>query len=257
MATRLASARTWDGGRLPKARSCELYLSLGCALENLAIAAEYFGLRCTVEPRPSRPVVIVEAVLSAASKRSWRPHLSELFTAITRRHTARSPFGERPIFAKKRERLEQLSLEPGCRLFLTENLAAKRTVERLAADAVLVQPGRGRLAVPWADWGASSALAEATSVVAAPVIGVVSTTSDDRLAQILAGQVFERLFLTTTSLTLDMRPMSAVMQRLELRAQVADLLPEAGLFPQVAFKIGSPGTDEWEHTPRRPLLDVE
>ena len=234
----------------------ELYISLGCALENLSIAAEYFGMRCVVEPRPSRPDVIADAVLSPASTRSWRPHLTELFLAITRRHTARRPFGERPIFAAKRERLEQLSLEPGCRLFLTDNVATKRTLERLAADAVLVQPGRPRLSVPWADWGASSAHAEATSVVTAPLIGVVSTTTDDPFAQMRAGQVFERLFLTTTTLMLDMQPMSAVMQRPAQRAQVADLLPETGLFPQVAFKIGSPGSDEWEHTPRRLPLDV-
>jgi hypothetical protein len=235
----------------------ELYLSLGCALENLSIAAEYFGLLCVIEPRPSRPDLIVEAVLRPASERLWRPHLSELFSAITQRHTARSPFGERPIFATKRERLEHLSLEPGGHLFLTGDIETKRTVERLARDAVLVHPPRNRLAVPWADWGGTGTPGESTSVVTAPFVGVVSTTTDDPFAQIRAGQVFERLFLTTTSLSLDLRPMSVVLRRPELRARVADLLPEAGLFPQVAFTIGSPGTEEWEHTPRRPLLDLD
>jgi hypothetical protein len=89
--------------------------------------------------------------------------------------------------------------------------------------------------------------------VNAPLIGVVSATTDDPIAQIRAGPVFERLFLTTTSLSLDLRPMSVVLQRPELRARVAELLPEAALFPQVVCKIGSPGSEEWEHTPRRPL----
>jgi hypothetical protein len=232
----------------------ELHLSLGCALENLAIAAEYFGLLAVVEPRPSRSDHIVDVVLKPASDRLPRPHLTELFSAITRRHTARTPFGERPIFATKRERLERLTLEPGSRLVVTGDIETKRAVERIASDAVLVHPRRGALS--WGDWGGTIAPRESTSVVNAPLIGVVSATTDDPIAQIRSGQVFERLFLTTTSLSLDLRPMSVVLQRPELRARVAELLPEAALFPQVVCKIGRPGSEEWEHMPRRPLLDV-
>jgi hypothetical protein len=231
----------------------ELYLSLGCALENLSIAAEYFGFLCTFEPRSSGPDLIVDAVLRPASEGSWRPHLAELFQAITRRHTARRPFGERPIFATKRERLEHLPLEPGCHLFLTADIAVKRTVERLARDASPAPPSRDRPGLPWADWGVANTPEVLTSVVTAPLLGVVSTTTDDPAARIRAGQVFERVFLTITALWLDLRPMSVVLQEPDRRARVADLLPEAGLFPQIAFKIGSPGAGEWEHTPRDPL----
>jgi hypothetical protein len=232
----------------------ELYLSLGCALENLAIAAEYFGLLTVVEPRPSRPDHVVDVVLKPGSDRWPRPHLTELFSAITRRHTARTPFGERPIFATKRERLEHLTLEPGCRLLVTGDIETKRAVERIAGDAVLVH--RPRATTSWPDWGDASVPGESTSVVSAPLIAIVSATTDDAIAQIRAGQAFERLFLTTTSLSLDLRPMSVVLQRPELRARVAELLPEAALFPQVVCRIGSPGSEEWEHTPRRSLLDV-
>jgi hypothetical protein len=232
----------------------ELHLSLGCALENLAIAAEYFGLVAVVEPRPSRPDHIVDVVLTPATDRWPRPHLTELFSAITQRHTARTPFGERPIFATKRERLEHLTLEPGCRLAITDDIETKRAVERIADDAVLVHSARG--AMSSAAWSGTSAPGESMSVVNAPLIAVVSATTDDSIAQIRAGQAFERLFLTTTSLSLDLRPMSVVLQRPELRARVAELLPEAALFPQVVCKIGSPGSEAWEHTPRRPLLDV-
>jgi hypothetical protein len=235
----------------------ELFLSLGCALENLSIAAAYFGVACSIEPRSGPPDLVVEAVLRPATERSWRPHLTELFAAIPRRHTARNRFGDRPVFATRRERLEQVGLEPGCSLFLTGDTEIKRALELIAGDAVQTHFPRLPLAESAAGHDAWRVPDETPTLATAPLIGIVSTTTDDAFAQIQAGQVFERLFLTTTSLSLDLKPMSIILQRPELRARVAALLPDASAFPQIVVKIGSPGPDEWEHTARRPLLDVD
>ena len=79
---------------LPKSDPNErqLFLSLGCALENLLVAADYYGFDTEVEYRPS-------ANIAAKITFSKRPHsdLSEnhLIFSIPKRHTNRNPYEDR------------------------------------------------------------------------------------------------------------------------------------------------------------------
>ena len=90
----LADARRHLGAFDPYLR--ELHLSVGCALENLAVAARALGYRTTVAlppgalaalPRDPRPVPVAAVDLAAA------PGIRDaLFDAIPHRHTNRSAF---------------------------------------------------------------------------------------------------------------------------------------------------------------------
>src|SRR5581483_2756767 len=86
--------------RVADADQRELYTSLGCALENLLIAAENFGYRhqVTYFPEPSN-LQLVAAVefLAGGQPTPYRP--PELFAAITCRHTNHKRYEARAISA--------------------------------------------------------------------------------------------------------------------------------------------------------------
>ena len=71
----------------------ELHISLGCALENLIIAAEHFGYNCSVSYFPGQKDLVALVRMQAGST----PRDSRLFYAITSRHTNRNPYQQSPI----------------------------------------------------------------------------------------------------------------------------------------------------------------
>src|SRR5918995_4037122 len=76
----------------------ELYLSLGCAIENLLVAAEQFGFRHSIAYFPCYPderVVATIAFLPGGHRSAERSCLS-LWTILTRR-TAHGRFAEQPV----------------------------------------------------------------------------------------------------------------------------------------------------------------
>ncbi|GAA2352178.1 hypothetical protein SVIO_008380 [Streptomyces violaceusniger] len=74
--------------------ACETHVGLGCALENLALAAHARGLepRITLRPEPGRPSLVAPADLTKATQQH-----SPLYDAIGYRHTNRGPYRDRPI----------------------------------------------------------------------------------------------------------------------------------------------------------------
>jgi len=67
----------------------EMYIGLGCALENLVLAAEPYGYAADVAllPHQANPTHVARVTLTAATARE-----SALFDAIPLRHTDRGPF---------------------------------------------------------------------------------------------------------------------------------------------------------------------
>ena len=95
----------------------ELYASVGCALENLLIAAEHFGYgyHVTYFPEPSN-LQLVAAVefMSGGRPAPFRP--AELFDAISVRHTNHKRYEGRPVPAADLERLRAAVVEDGLSL---------------------------------------------------------------------------------------------------------------------------------------------
>lgn len=93
----------------------------------------------------------------------------------------------------------------------------------------------------------------------AAAFGWISTSSNTRLDQILAGRAYERLNLTATSLTLAMHPMSQVLQEyrdmadLQKRFLAFAEVPE-GHTVQMLFRLGI--AESVEHSPRRHVRDI-
>jgi hypothetical protein len=259
----------------------ELHISIGCALENLLLAAEFYGYDYQVAyfPDADDPDLAVTVTLaSGGSVSAFRPIV--LFEAITERHTNHRSFEDRDLPKSVRQNLQECCVEPGIFLHLTSDAAIKRKVEELIerGDALqFADPawreelgywiGRGafgsswlmskigRLAVTYLNMSKGLTKKDTDLLSSAPVLAVISSEADDRRSQVLAGQVFERISLMATMWGVRVQPMSQIVEIPALRAEVAELIPREGVFPQHPFRLGY-GKKETARTPRRPLEEV-
>jgi hypothetical protein len=259
----------------------ELHISVGCALENLLIAAEHFGLghKVLLMPRPDDPSVAASVELEKNGKPA--PHRPEgLFEMIPVRHTNHGQYEDRMVPAEVRQQLQQLCVEEGVFLHLTDDDEIKRKVNELVVrgDAIeFADPAFreelgywigqgvfgtswlmskiGKLAVSYIDMGKSQGKKDSEVVMSSPSLGIISTPSDDRPWQLKVGQVYERLSLLAASHGIWCQPMSQIVEVPELKAEVAELLPESRVTPQHPFRLGYAPAEK-DHTPRRPLEEM-
>jgi nitroreductase len=106
----------------------EMHLGLGCAIENLVLAARAGGFAADVRPASGRlelepdrrPVLAAHIALTAAQP----PH-DPLVAAIPRRHTNRGPYREEPIAPERLLELADLVSTPTVRLAFLGDRAAR------------------------------------------------------------------------------------------------------------------------------------
>ena len=264
----------------------ELYISLGCALENLLVAAEHFGFRHEVVYFPDPEDDGLAATITftpggtATPARSWIA-----LDAIVTRHNDNSVYRTTPVPEEVRRALQACRMEPDLRLDLSDDNVFFRWIERFTLDAdrrefadpgfreelahwisqgVLRGPGLVAklegLAVSRLDLGESMAERDYRVVDSAALIGLISAGDDTHLTHIRTGQFFERLWLTATTMGANINPMSQTMRRPELRTAVAELIPEGWTpqhrTPQHLFRVGYSSRSDTRHTPRLPLDEV-
>jgi nitroreductase len=256
----------------------ELYMSIGCAIENLLIAAEHFGYDHDVlhapDPADRRLVAIIRLANQA---RPPDPSSEELFKAITRRHTNHKRYDGRPIPEADMKQLEACASGEGIRLFLISDLAYRRKFDELISRADAIQFAdsgfreelgywieQGVFGTPWLlsklsqmavsylDVGNLRARKDSDLLLSAPILGLVCAENDDRLSHVRAGQALERIYLTATSLGISLQPMSQILEVPEVRSETRKLLPEPDWCPQQPFRLGY-AEPEKHHAPRRPL----
>jgi hypothetical protein len=105
-------------------------------------------------------------------------------------------------------------------------------------------------------------------ILSAPSLIALASAADDRKAEVLMGQIFERIALTALHLGMAVHPMSQILEvpeiKSELRAllevpeakaEVTKLSPDEEMFPQHTFRLGY-AMPEKDHTPRRQLEEV-
>jgi hypothetical protein len=109
-----------------------------------------------------------------------------------------------------------------------------------------------QLAVSYLDLGNFVARKDSDVLLSAPVMGMICAEDNDRLSQVMAGRVLERIYLTATSLGISLQPVSQILEVPEIKAETRKLLPEPDWYPQQPFRLGY-AEPEKHHTPRRPL----
>jgi nitroreductase len=262
----------------------ELYISLGCALENLLVAAEHYGFRheVTYFPDPGSAELAAQVTFTRGGMTPGA-RAGLMVDAIVRRHNDNSVYRPLAVPEEARRRLQACRQESELQLYLTDDHLFRRWVDQLTLEAdrlefanpafrkelgywigqgvfgtpKVVSP-LGRIAVTRVDLAGPVAAQDGEIVESAALLGLISATGDTHLAHVRTGQLFQRLWLTATATGVSIHPMSQTMRVPALRMAMAELLPTRGWIPQHLFRIGYSSRVEMpgHRTPRRPIGEV-
>jgi nitroreductase len=269
----------------------ELYLSVGCALESLLVAAEQFGFDHQVAYFPDDDDAhVAHVVLSPGGSRSSLR--GGLFEALTERSTNHSPYhGSVPETTI--DELDEAVVDPDLWVRFVDDDETKATIGELVTRADRRQfedpdyrrelgewIGNGALATSWVkaklgqlavthlDVGDRQAAKDSVLVESAPVVVVLGSATDTPSARVRVGQTFERLALLATTAGLSVHPMSQVLELSDLRGELTETLAATDGVPedrntdgvvQHLFRLGYADPERGQSS-RRPLsavLDVD
>jgi hypothetical protein len=265
-----------------------LYVSHGCLLTNILLAAEHFGFNYDVECLPDG----LSGARTAAvkfSKGATKHKFPDLFQEITKRHTNRKRYEERAIEDETLQKLKDCVDRDGFKLDIITNKEGKNEMADILARAHKIQLGNKAFRKELASWvrpnisdakdglpgysfgysdfesffgsfifgtfdmSSSRAATETSFMKASPAVAVLSTQSEDKLTWIKTGVLFETLFLTATKLDVRFDLFSQPIGILELREKMAQIL-NVKYHPQILIRMGY--AQAAKHTPRRPVEDV-
>ena len=259
----------------------EMFISLGCALENLLIAATHFGYRTAADylSGVDERTPVVRVRFEGVGRLPAAPP-DPRFKVLTHRRTHHGSYDGAPVEAEHLEALHDACTEPGMSVHWITSDEGRAQVDALVmrADAVLLSNpdyrhelgeliGSGVFGAPWllAAVGrfavahlmsaASFSKADHKALMSSPAIGVICAHANSRPAQVRAGQVLERIYLAATIRGLSLQPVSQLLQLPETADAVAAMLPDHACVPLQPFRLGHASPPR-VHTPRRPLEEV-
>ena len=267
--------------RIADPQQQELYMSVGCALENLLITAGRFGFGYEVIYFPDPGFLDhVATVGLTAEGRPASHHPTSLFKSITVRHTSHGKHDGRTVSDRHFHLLQSCCVEPGIHLYLTSDATVREAIDKLVMRgniARFADPdyrkelahwiGQGAFGNSWLiaklgelayshiDLGRTEARKGSELLASSPACGVISSDDDGRTSQVQAGQVFQRVALMAASMGVWTQPMSHIIEIPALRDELAEVISVPGVVPQHPFRFGF-GEAEGQHTPRRPLADL-
>jgi hypothetical protein len=263
----------------------ELWISLGCALENLIIAARAAGYVAEVTYPDAADVIHIGLTQAI-------PQGGALFDALPLRQNTRSAYDGRPTPTADLDQLQSLRREPGVALHVITSPAERETVLeyvnqgnlRQYADPAFVQeliawvrfntkealatldglyaPSSGNPAVPrWLGQlvvggmkPQQQADADAAKLRSSSGVVVVTSASDDKAAWVRTGQVYERLALTMTSLNIRSAFLNQPIEVAAVRGQFQSAMGLATALPQLLVRFGY--ADALPRSLRRPVEQV-
>jgi len=263
-----------------------MYMSLGCVLTNLLVAAEHFKMGYEIERFPEG--VDEETVATVRFKEDPElPQFPDLFEVITERHTNRGAYYDQPIEADAQQMLKEAVGREGFRLDILTGVEERHKMADILGKSHKIQLGNKAFRKDLARWirsntedawdglpgyafgytdfeayfgkfifgtfdtSASRAQKEMGLMKASPAVGVMSTDKEDKMTWLEAGMEFEKLFLTATKLGVRFDLFSQPVAIDELRGEMAETLNVN--YPQILIRMGY--APPAKHTPRR-LVDM-
>lgn len=263
----------------------ELWISLGCALENLLLAARAAGYAPEVAYPDANEFIRVQLMAATPQARSW-------FDAIPLRQTTRSVYDGRPVPAADLETVHSLPLEPGVSLrFLTAPAEMETALAYVNAGNLHQYADKAFMAelISWLRFNKKEALAtldglysrcsgnpavprwlgrifvsgtkpqqqadaDAEKLRSSSGAVIVASASDDKAAWVRAGQVYERMALQMTALNVKSALLNQPIEVAELRGQFASALGLAAAQPQLLMRFGYAA--DLPRSLRRPVEQV-
>lgn len=242
----------------------EAHLGVGAALENLLVAAEQLGLGHTVSYFPhADDAALAAAVTFEDGGSPTRVRSGLTLDALLERSTERGEFRIVSVPPEVIWQLQAVALDRDVRLDLTDNPAVKREFAELTARGArhlgadrlwrrdLANGLRhGRLPVPrlagpllrlalrHLNVGPALARREARRLRAAPLVGLVSSRSDDPLGWVRSGQLLERVWLEACRHGLSLEPLHEALEVPRCRKELSRLLLPSGFYPQALLRVG-------------------
>ena len=268
----------------------ELYISLGCALENLVIAAKHAGYDPEVKYFPSGEP---DECLSVTLKHSNVTGDNNLFQAISRRHTNRREYNKQQIPAADLKKIESVPMEEGVTaLMITDPIAIDQII-RLVREGNRIQMNDGAFMDEITSWirfsdseealhldgltsramgrspapgwlgrlfmrifvGAKSqSKTDEKNIRSSSALMVVISEKNDKKSWIDVGRSFERIALTLTTLEIENAHLNQPCEVPELKTQLQQHLAPGSVHPQLLLRIGY--AKPLPRSPRRPYQQV-
>jgi hypothetical protein len=263
----------------------ELWISLGCALENLLITARANGFTPHVIYPDKAESIRVE--LTAGT-----PQTSPLAAAILVRQNTRSEYDGRPLGNADLNQLHALPAEPGVTLhFLTGSSATEMVVDYVTQGTLKQYADKAFLdeLAHWLRFNKREALASPdglyTRMTGNPEVPrwlgqlfltstkpqqladadakklrssagtvVIASATEDRSAWVRTGQVYERLALKMTSLSVRSAMVNQPMEVAGVRSQFGSAAGLGSALPQLLVRFGH--ADAMPMSMRRPVGDI-
>ena len=235
----------------------ELFISLGCAIENLLIAAEHFGYQHQVVYLPEDDedlAAVINLTHKPGAEKSRDP---DLFAQISQRRTNHHLYEDKPIPDEDMAQIFDCIFEDGFWLFSTnkgpyplyseaelrqriDDLITRADAIQLTDDAYKRELaewiGRGAFGSPWLmakigqlavtylNISKGQTKKDSEMLLSAPALVALVSRFDDRKSQVVAGQIFERIALTAAKLGIAIHPMNQILQVPEIKSELRDLL---------------------------------
>ena len=260
----------------------EMWISVGCALENLLVAARASGLAPQVEFHLGADMIHVSLTADT-------PVAGPAFDAIALRQNTRSRYNGRIVVGSELDQLRLVPLEPGIGVhyalgpgemkplveyvhranmeqyadpaFLKELISWVRFNKREALASLdgLYAPCAGSPEVPrWLGQlivtgipPQQQADADTLKLRSSPGAFVITSDADDKAAWVRTGQAYERLALKLTSLGICSAFLNQPNEMPGLRAQFQTALGLGAALPQLLVRFGH--AKLLPHSPRRPV----
>ncbi|MFA6518127.1 MAG: hypothetical protein WCV93_00550 [Candidatus Shapirobacteria bacterium] len=267
----------------------ELYISVGCAIANIEVAAKHFGLIWEEEwwPKAVEPTLVV-VYKFVEGKKVWGQK-KELLKAISQRSTFREKFEPKKLKVSDKQKLMKSGRGDGAEIVWTNN-SNKEKLADLIERAQKIWFRSRKLTEELELWirkdlhglGAdkkkrdiinlsnfSNGLKDFLShdfadidrragrdkqwALEAPVLGVLVTTKDHRRAWVEAGVLYQKVALEAVGLGIQIGFFNSVAELPKKRAELA-LLLKKNWWPQLVLRAGY--AKSAPHSPRRVVEEV-
>ncbi len=247
----------------------ELWMSLGCALENLIVAARAVGYDSHVIYPDAADFIHVRLTKNATQS-------GAMFDAIPLRQSTRSVYDGQTIPSVQMNKMQALPLEPGIALHFVTTPTVRETVLEYVNQGNLIQYADKAYLdelMFWLRFNRREALAsydglyslcagnpeaprwlgkmfvartkpqqqadaDARKLRSSPGAVVIASESEDRAAWVRTGQVYERLALTMTSLNIKSAFLNQPIEAVKLRSQFQSAMGLGRFLPQLLVRFG-------------------
>ncbi|TVM01274.1 MAG: hypothetical protein CV087_11095, partial [Candidatus Brocadia sp. WS118] len=261
----------------------ELYVSIGCTVENGVVAGRHFSRGVQVMYFPEGDNKDQPAVRMVFSK-SDTSGGQDLFEAITARRTNRLDYDGKPLTPEERAKLPSVNDQS---VVLIEDHERIEEIAKVSGKGTYKTLGRSDFKRELSKWvrnnwtrkpdgmpgyamgiPAPLSLLASTMVRIAPIhkqeapkvekeanqasaIAVVVTHNDNKEAWIKAGQILERIWLEATAAGLAAMPLTAAIESSDDDRKIVQTITRTNLFPQGILRIGHTSKLDLKASPRR------